>query len=278
VTTEAERLIEVKQQPRSVSQVQQYNKCAYSYYLGRIARDPAGNKIWDRPAAWLPMGTAVHAAAEALERSDRHMPLEGMLDVYSVVYAESTNELLETSTMDTWFSSGTYRGEQDIERRHGLGLAQTEKYFDYYTAGKGASDVVWVADDGTPGIELGFEIDLDGVAVRGYIDTVFNTPKGVVVNDNKTGVKPGDVFQLATYGVAMREQYDTAVNHGQFWMGRKGKPEGLIDLFTMGRSEISDAFHELDEAVKAEKFNPSPDPEKCGRCGFNSYCPFVAIR
>lgn len=276
VTTE-ERLIEVKTQPRSVSQVQQYQKCPYSYFLGRIARDPNGNKIWDRPAAWLPMGTAVHAAAEAYERSTRSMPLDQMELVYVDSYESETNELLETSTMDTWSHSGRYAGEADIERRWGIGLGQVVKYFDYYGTGKGAKDVVWVSDDGTPGIELEFNIDLDGVAVRGYIDTVFQTPRVIIVNDNKTGVKPGDVFQLATYGVAMKEQYGADVNHGQFWMGRKGEPTTLTDLFEMGRSEVSDVYHTMDAAVKAEKFDPDPSPEKCGRCGFNSYCPFVAI-
>lgn len=267
------RLEEVKAQPRSVSQVQQYNKCPYAYYLGRIALDLKGNRIRDRPAAWLPMGTAVHAAAEGFERSNRSMSLEGMQEVYKESYVEETNQLLETSTSEWWFASGPYKGSADIERRFGIGLEQTEKYFNYYGTGKGASDAVWVADDGTPGIELGFDFDLDGVQIRGYIDTVFHG----VVNDNKTGVKPGDEFQLKTYRVALQEQFDYTVDRGQFWMGRTGKPTKPLDLTITSRDELSDTYHVMDEAVKAEKFDPTPDPEKCGRCGFNSYCPFVVI-
>lgn len=268
------RLAEVKEQPRSVSQALQYEKCPYAYYLGRVELDDRGDRIWDRPAAWLPMGTAVHAAAEAYERSGRTMTVDAAQAVYRDSYVSETNELLSTSTMDYWFASGPYGGEADIERRFGIGLAQTEKYVDYYSAtGKGSKDVVWVADNGTPGIELGFEVDLDGVKVRGFIDTVFTE----VVNDNKTGAHPGDEFQLKTYRIALQEQYDLTIDYGQFWMGRTGKPTKPVDLSGTSRSEISDAYHRMDENVKAERFDPKPDPEKCGRCGFNSYCPFVAM-
>lgn len=276
MTTEAEQLTRAKTSSRSVSQVQQYNKCAYSWYLGRVARDDAGHRIWDRPAAWLPMGTAGHAGMEAWERSGRTMPLADAQDVYRASYVEETNRYLAEARMDTWFHSGTYDGETDIERRFGLGLEHIERYISWFT-GKGSEDVVWIADDGTPGIELEFNIDLDGVLVRGFVDTVFKTPRGIVVNDNKTGAKPGDKFQLGTYGVALHDLYGITVNHGQFFMTRKAKPDPVIDLFEMGREEITEKFHTMDQAVKAERFDPSPEPEKCSRCGFNSYCPFVAF-
>lgn len=274
--TTLDPLIAAQTSPRSVSQVLSYQKCPYAYYLGKIARDDIGERIWDRPAAWLPMGTAVHAAAESWERSNRSVSLEDAQTVYTASYIEETEKLLARGRMDTWFHSGPYDGESDIERRFKLGYDHVARYVSWYS-GKGSQDVVWVADDGTPGIEMEFHIDLDGVAVRGYIDTVFSTPHGIVVNDNKTGVKPGDVFQLATYAVALKDQYHQTVNHGQFFMTRKVKPDPLIDLFEMGREEVTAVYHELDENVKAERFDPKPEPEKCSRCGFNSYCPFVAI-
>lgn len=277
MTTEAERLIEAKTSPRSVSQVQLYDKCAYAWYLRYVALDVNGEKIWDRPAAWLPMGTAVHAAAEVWERSSRSMPLEAAQEAYVAVYVEETDKYLSKATMDTWSHSGPYNGEADIERRFTIGLDHVRAYIDYFTTGKGSKDVVWIADDGTPGLELGFEFDLDGVAVRGYVDAVYQTPGGLVVSDTKTGIHPGDEFQLGTYGVALREVHGLAVQRGQFFMTRKGKPTAPIDLFEIGREEISSRYAVMDAAVKAEKFDPSPDPEKCGRCGFNSYCPFVAF-
>src|SRR5690606_29952771 len=61
---------------RSVSQLKQYQKCGYSYYLARIERE------WERPAAWLPQGLAVHEAAEEYEKSGRTMSLDKMQDVF----------------------------------------------------------------------------------------------------------------------------------------------------------------------------------------------------
>lgn len=275
--TKPDPLTVAKTSPRSVSQVLTYQKCPYSYYLGKIARDDQGERIWDRPAAWLPMGTAVHAAVEAWEGSNRSASLEDAQDVYRTSYIEETEKLLAKGRMDTWFHSGPYDGESDIERRFKIGFEHVDRYVSWYT-GKGSQDVVWVSDDGTPGIEMEFNIDLDGVAVRGYIDTVFRTPSNaIIVNDNKTGVKPGEVFQLATYAVALNDQYGVDVHHGQFFMTRKVKPDPLIDLFEVGREEVTAVYHELDQNVKAERFDPKPEPEKCSRCGFNSYCPFVAI-
>ena len=55
---------------RSVSQLQQYTKCPMAYKLSRI------DKVWQRPAAWLIQGSAVHEAIEAWEKSGRTMTLE----------------------------------------------------------------------------------------------------------------------------------------------------------------------------------------------------------
>jgi putative RecB family exonuclease len=268
LTELAERLEHVKNSPRSVSQINQYRRCPYSYYLQRIAG------AWQRPAAWLPMGTAVHAAAEAYERSGRSMSLEATQDVFREHYAADTNAMCEeTPRFDWWFASGPYGGEADVERRYGLGLEQVARYLAYYE-GKGSDDVVWITPDGTPAIELEFEIEIGGVPVRGYIDVVMTTPKGIIVRDNKTGRSPGDELQLAVYAEAIRQDYGQSINHGDYWMGRSGKPTVLYDLFEWGPADLAEQFQEMDAAVKAEKFEPKPDPDKCRFCSVSSACSF----
>src|SRR5690349_18787086 len=116
---------EGKKKARSVSQFKEYNEefggCAYRYYLKRIL------KVWDRPAAWLSQGLAVHEAAEAYERSERTMPLEEVEAVYLASYRKHQNRLIkDTPDLDLWFNSGKYRGEEDSHRRRDLGLAQVE--------------------------------------------------------------------------------------------------------------------------------------------------------
>jgi putative RecB family exonuclease len=304
---EPARLEKVKTMPRSVSQVKSYlpelGGCPYGYYLDRVVR------VWNRPAAWSPQGTADHEAFEAWERSGRTMSQAEAEDVFRQAYAREINELAEeTPNLDAWFSSGPYHGEADTERRYNLGLEQVGRYIDYYTK-TAPEEVIWVAPDGTPGIELAFDFDLDGVQMRGFIDAVVmvrpplpdkpKTASGAVskskasqdewqrslyewgklpdvirVRDNKTGNKPGDSFQLGGYAVAIEERYDVEVADGDYWMGRAGKPTKPYEL--MDREGITELVHRADAGIKAEQFEPNPEESRCMFCSVRTACAFSA--
>lgn len=260
-----------KKRYRSVSQLKQYEKCPYSYYLARVKRE------WQRPAAWLAQGSAVHAAAEAWERSGRTMSLEEAQDVFRASYQEEINGFTEiTPNFQWWFQSGPYGGELDIERRYKIGLEQVEKYIRWYEAHP--DQVIWIAPDGTPGIELKFDIELDGVPITGFIDAVIQTDEGLIVRDNKTGNNPGDDFQLGVYAVALSETYDIPVpQKGDFWMGRSGKPTYPFDLTDWTRDAVSEAFQELEANLAAERFDPKPDPDGCRFCDVSYTCKYAAV-
>jgi putative RecB family exonuclease len=265
---------------RSVSQINQYSRCPYSYKLARI------DKVWQRPAAWLGQGSAVHEAAEAYEKSGRTMTLDEAQDVFRESYAKHINEACEvTPNLEWWFASGPYGGERDIERRFGIGLEQVERYIRWYE--KHPEEVIWIAPDGTPGIELGFDIDLDGVLVRGYIDAVIQLPglagdnddgsprPEVLVRDNKTGNTPGDDFQLGVYGVALAEQFGIEPPQlGDYWMGKSGKPTYPYDLGEWTREAVTARFHELEANIAAERFDPDPEPSKCNFCDVALSCEY----
>lgn len=271
------RLSVVQTQPRSVSQAQQYAKCPQQYWLSRIARDRDGQPIWQRPAAWLPMGTAVHAAAEAFERAGRALSLDDMQAVYAESYERETNEILAKGTMDTWSASGRYKGEADIERRWSIGLGQVALYHEYYKSGPGREELIWSVTKDLPAIEIPFEVEFDGVTVRGCIDAVVVMPDGKLrVRDNKTGTKAGDAFQLATYAAALYVQYGVSITTGDFWMGRTGKPTKPVDLSDWPGERVAAEFRAMDRAVKEGRFTATPDPETCRMCPVNSYCDFVA--
>lgn len=263
----------------SVSQLKQYERCPHSYYLSRI------EKVWQRPAAWLPQGSAVHEAGEAWEKSGRTMTLEEAQAVYTKSYDNHVNSYCDvTPNFDWWFRSGQYGGEADIERRYEIGKGQVEKMLSWYE--KHPEEVVWIAPDGTPGIELGFDIDLDGVLVRGFIDLVMKydysgdarplrTGLPSIVRDNKTGNNPGDDFQLAVYAVALAEQYDIhRPLRGDYWMGRTGKPTKPYDLTDWTREAVRDKFLELQDNVNAGKFDPDPEPSKCRFCSVSYSCAY----
>jgi len=244
--------------PRSVSQYNQYHRCPYSWYLSRVL------KAWDRPAAWLPQGSAVHKAAEEFEKSGRTMSLEEMKAVFAESYAVEVAQYTEiTPRFDFWTWSGPYAGKVDLERRYGIGMEQTERYYRYYTE-TAPDEVIWIAPDGTPGIELGFVIELGDVPVRGFIDAIITMPDGSVrVRDNKTGKQPGDDFQLGVYSVAVSEQYgvDRPLT-GDYWMGGPGKPTHPYDLSEWTTERLTVEFAELEAMIQQDDF---PAICVCGR-------------
>jgi putative RecB family exonuclease len=255
---------------RSVSQLKLYERCPHAYKLSRI------DKVWQRPAAWLAQGSAVHEAGEAHERSGRTLTVDEAQDVFRDSYATHINEACEvTPNFQVWFKSGPYDGETDVTRRYNIGLDQVEKYINWYQTHP--EEVIWIAPDGTPGIELGFDIDLDGVPVRGFIDAIIVNPDGeIVVRDNKTGNTPGDDFQLAVYAVALAEMYGIErPTRGDYWMGKVGKPTYPYDLTGWTRDKVSQKFRELENNIEAGIFDPDPEPSKCRFCDVSWSCDFA---
>lgn len=261
-TTETDR------KHRSVSQLNQYKRCPYSYKLQRI------DKAWQRPAAWTAQGSAVHEAIEAWENSGREMSLQGMQQVFLTSYRKYINASCdETPNFQWWFASGPYDALKDIPRRQAIGLEQCEKYIAW--AQKHTEEVIWIAPDGTPGIEIGFDIDLDDVPVRGYIDAIIEVDGQLVVRDHKTGNQPGDDFQLGVYAVAMAEQFGVEPpRKGDYWMGKTGKATYPYDLSHWTRERVSERFRWLEDKIRAGEFPPDPEPDKCKFCDVAFACEF----
>ena len=268
-------MTEVKAPPehRSVSQMHTYERCPYAYYLGRI------KKVWRRPAAWLAQGTAEHEVFEVVKKAEHAgdpIPLEDAKDLFRQSYAEAINEAAAvTPNFEYWFASGPYGGQLDIERRYNLGLEQIERFYRWEESHP--EEVIWVAEDGTPGIEIDFDIDLDGVLVRGYIDLVLYSGCGdeFYVRDYKTGNHPGDDFQLGVYSVAISEQYGGFGPSGDYWMGRTGKPTYPFDLTLWTRERVTERFHELDGKIRAGDFPARPDPKVCNFCDVAASCEYA---
>lgn len=242
--------------------------------MSRVKRE------WQRPAAWLPQGTAVHGAIEGWERSGRKMSLEDTQALFRALYQEAVNEYCGlTPNFDWWFKSGPYDGETDIERRFHIGQDQVAKYISYAT--RAEHEVIWITPDGVPAIELGFDIELDGVQIRGYIDAIVERtrPDGtteLVVRDHKTGNSPGDDFQLGVYSVAIGEMFDEwGAISGDYWMGRSGKPTYPFDLRDWSTGTVGLKFKELQANIEAGRFDPDPSPDKCRFCDVSYACAYA---
>ena len=259
-------MTETAPEHRSVSQYNTYQKCPYAYKLSRI------DKVWSRPAAWLAQGSAVHEAAEAWEKSMRQMPLDEAQNVFRDSYERHINEACEiTPEFNSWFASGPYRGEQDIERRYTIGLQHVETYVNYYY--DHPEEVIWVSPTGVPGVELDFDIVLDGVLVRGFIDSIIQCGEDLIVRDIKTGNKPGDEFQLAVYAVGVNEVYNIQPNKLDYMMTKTGSTVShLIDGWD--KDKISSMFRELEDNINDGLFPAKPSKTNCNFCDVSDSCEF----
>ncbi|AOT27663.1 Cas4 exonuclease [Mycobacterium phage Magnito] len=258
-----------EKKPRSVSQLSQFDKCPFSWKLARHER------VWRRPAAWLQQGTGVHAVAEKYMLSKlAGSPLtrEECYEIFKAEYADGINEATEeTPNLGWWFASGPYRGADDIERRWGIGLQQVDKTLDWIDSHQSLE--VWHTPDGTPGIELAIEFELDGIEIRGYIDAVLVLDGEVLVVDWKTGLKPGDDFQLAVYALALKQLYGVEITRGVYFMAKTGKPTYPYDLTDWTREKISARFHEMERKLEAGDFTPKPGAS-CARCDVALSCEY----
>ncbi|EHB47624.1 hypothetical protein MycrhDRAFT_5750 [Mycolicibacterium rhodesiae JS60] len=291
---------------RSVSQLNQYCRCPMSYKLARI------DKVWKRPAAWLPQGTAFHTVAEVVEKAlaeGREVTLERAQEIFKEEYAKDIGELCaKTPNFDWWFWSGPYNGEADIERRWNIGLEQVEKFM-AWRSDKGqeiwqtpaitddrcivsdeANFTVEVTDEervihikdcdckpSKPAIELSFDIVLGGIRVRGFIDAVVVVNGELRVRDYKTGKKPGDDFQLGVYALALWVLYGVVITSGDYYMaGPKGKKAVVTDPYDLTEwnlEAVTQRFLEVEEKIQAGEFEADPEADKCGFCDVNYSCP-----
>ena len=253
---------------RSVSQHNRYERCPYSYYLQRI------KKVWQRPASWLSQGLGVHVAMEEWEKSNRLLPMEELVEIYRKEFVRSIHEQAEeTPNFDYWFGSGPYSGPVDIERRFNLGEKQLATLVEYSLAHP--EEKIWTTPEGESAIEIEFNVVLGGVEVKGFIDQVIETPKGIVVRDIKTGAKPGDAFQLATYAEAMHIMHGAEAIGGDYFMGKTGKPTRLIPISENDRKEVHVKFAKLEDNIQSERFDPKPSKNLCRMCSVATSCEYA---
>lgn len=251
---------------RSFSQLSTYEKCPYRYYLERV------EKVWQKPAAWLPMGTAVHYACEKWELSGRHAPDVVIKAWFQESYWEATNKYLEeTPNTAHWEASGPFKGPEDITRRFEVGQEHVIRYAEYYR--KHRTEIPWVTPDGTPAIELPFDFELGGVPIRGFIDAVINVDGELIVRDTKSGRQPGDDKQLKIYALAIENIGGPTVALGDYFMTRTGKPTFPYDLLQVTKQEMTNRFIQLDLSIKAGEFPPNPGDE-CARCSVKLSCEY----
>ncbi|MGW2919510.1 RecB family exonuclease [Streptomyces angustmyceticus] len=252
----------VSNMTRSVSQLEQYEKCPKQYELQRVER------ITPRPAAWSHQGTAFHAAIETYEGGGRRLTADQVADLFHEDYTRLINKSLrEEPDLDRWMTAGT-DGQSDIEARYVLGMDQARAYVRWAEEHKPS---IWKDQVGKPGIERHLTADLCGVTVQGYVDQLLDRPGGSVrVRDLKTGSTKSR-FQLQTYGVLARKVLGVEVNDADWYMAKTGKPSRPIDLAGVTEEEVGARFVGMDQDVKAGRF-PAVPGFHCRFCDVSHAC------
>ncbi|GGW89369.1 RecB family exonuclease [Streptomyces noursei] len=255
---------DVANQPRSVSQAEQYEKCAWRYYLQRV------ECVVPRPAAWSHHGTAFHGAAEDFEGSGRSMEVDEVVQRFSDLYSNLVNQsLAQEPDTDRWLAAGLTGGE-DIERRYVLGQEQTARYVEW---SKERKPDIWTTPVNKPALELYFAVEVGGVRVRGYIDQlIVESDDSLRVRDLKTGVTKSK-FQLETYKVAVEKVYDVPVNRGDWYLAKNGGLSRAVELGEVSEDEVGRRFASMDAGVKAGDFPASPG-FACRFCDVSHTCSF----
>ncbi|MGC9439272.1 RecB family exonuclease [Streptomyces sp. WG5] len=268
----------IENQPRSVSQVDQYEKCGWQFYLQRVER------VTPRPAAWSFQGTAFHSAAEKFEKEFRVPSEEEMVQLFSDQYSAMVNgAMYKEPDLSRWMTANKKPAGLDIEERYRLGQSQVR---DYVRWSKENQPEIWVegADlwdghdisdapthDLKQGLELYFKVELGGVVVRGYIDQLLQEDDGSVrVRDLKTGSTKSH-FQLETYKIAVEKTYGEEVNKGDWYFGKTGGLSRPVDLSAVTEEQVAARYVEMDQGVKAGRFEAKPGFH-CNFCDVSHAC------
>lgn len=261
--------VEIQPKRRSYSQLSSYARCGELYRLERTIKP----KLPQRPAAWTAHGTAFHEAAEVWEQNGRELDF---VELYSETFDQHIAALQEVQPnlwmwMRPWNKKTT---EAHIEAQKEIGLEQARNY-PTFVHEYGLE--ILEDENGNLAVEIGFEIEFNGVPVIGYIDIVRKFGDQVIPCDLKTGNRVKSNTQLGLYKIALEEQYGYSVSHGEFiyTKGDKRSPNEAtvekVNLDQYTRPYFEEMFSELERGIQNEVFLPNPS-DACGLCPVQQYC------
>jgi RecB family exonuclease len=136
---------------------------------------------------------------------------------------------------------------------------------------------VWTTPSGEPAIELDMQVDVstgeESFDIKAFIDRVMIEPatKGLVIVDLKTGARtPESDLQLGVYRYLLWRKFGVRVDHGAYWMARKGDME-VLDLRRYQPELVELWFKRFRRATEDGVFLPHPT-YLCRACPVREYC------
>ena len=261
---------------RSYSQLSQYEECGEQYRLKRIERRD------ELPAVWFPAGNAFHQVTEVFDVQVVKFGLEAALltdwpSLFPGFLAQFVEEELEKTNVpvEEWRTAG--RTKEDIPWWNEHGPEMVRSYVDWRV--KNADRLgIWVAKDGTPGIEWEGTASIGGVRVTAKADRVFvdlNTGATLIVDLKSGSYEPDDPLQLRIYRMVIERATAEPMWYGAFYMARKAEMTKPFVLDTTNEQAIAQRFQRMELGISAGVFTPRPSKRNCAQCGFKRHCIFV---
>ncbi len=243
----------------SPSRYLDFAKCGKKYELTRLHRMP------EHEAWFFVGGTAGHLATEMYDRGD---PRELQV-IWNEAFEQTYTEAFEKDPdEDDWRAGKGYSGKGQPEgyREWNVkGLQILKDWVAWRTAHS-----MWELE----GIEEELKATLpSGAAFHGFVDRLWRTPQGLVVQDIKTGSRqPDSLFQLGTYASVYELLGRERPRMGQYWMSKNGvdqKPPVSLDNFSL--RTINEMSRMMNTAIDHKIFLPIVSSQ-CYYCTASDAC------
>jgi ATP-dependent DNA helicase UvrD/PcrA len=221
-----------------ISSLGAYDFCPYDFYLEQVLgiAQPFGPQ--------LAFGTAIHGAIQAYYQAQLH--------------GEAISEAELGNRLDELWSDRGYTTRVQAEQAK---IAAHEALHNFLTRESSAKRTITASE-----LPIKLEIGEAKLRLKGRIDALFQTPRGVELRDFKTGRKTNaealartakSSFQLRTYALAYQEmagEAPAAVTLDYVVTGVEGSAELSARILANHRTKLA----ELAASIRAGDFAPKP--------------------
>lgn len=257
----------------SYSAVSTLSDCGERFRLERVVQVPQA------PAWWFTAGSAYHTATEYIDLGAEEDPKaawdkawakhleEDIPDGdYSAVRASgrATKEWPDKQNKDWW----EYHGPQFVA-----------EYIKTMNEMRSQGWQLWTLEDGSPAIEIPFQVPIGDVLMKGAIDRVMINPDGeMVVVDLKAGSRvPESTMQLGVYSVAIEKIFEVKPILGSYFMARKAELTEPMSLLHYTEDVLGYFLGTAKKMIESEIFLPHVS-NLCKACGVREYCTVMATK
>lgn len=269
------RDMEERRYTRSISQLKNYSHCSEQFRLQRMVRP----RLPSRPASWLAGGTAFHDATEEYERrrfeGARWDPGE-LVEYFEARYWVKIEELKqEQPDLDLWLKPPRSKIDTDIKNRLARGV---ENWIPNYLAYTTQPWRIYELPDGSPALEVEFEITLGDVKVTGSIDRILEWDDGsdaYTIEDLKTGNREERFDQLGLYAYVCRLLREdlflpSDIDMGRYFYAKDGAWSEWKPMARYTEQYLTDIYTALDRGIQNRVFLPNPGD--CEICPVRPWC------